>query len=151
MDRRIVSTHSVVYVSETERSYRGVTFPWRGFAELEGQMAEIDRQFSEGAKVRAEAQRVGETEAQFQARVVAYAKAAGWMVYHTFDSRKSEPGFPDLVMVRGEDMVCAELKSEAGRLKPEQAQWIAALGAVEDVDAFVWRPSNWDELMEVLA
>ena len=40
------------------------------------------------------------TEKQFMAQVVELAKLKGWLVYHTYDSRRSEPGFPDLCMVR---------------------------------------------------
>ena len=40
------------------------------------------------------------TEAQLQEMVVARSKALGWLVYHTYDSRRSASGFPDLVLAR---------------------------------------------------
>jgi hypothetical protein len=52
----------------------------------------------------------------------------GWRVYHTWDSRKSEPDFPDLVLVRDRVMF-AELKSPRGRLRKDQAAWLCALRA----------------------
>ena len=45
------------------------------------------------------------TEKQFQSHIVQYAKMRGWLVYHTHDSRRSEPGFPDLVAGKGEGVV----------------------------------------------
>ena len=35
-------------------------------------------------------------EKKFQSQVVRIAKVFGWLCYHTYDSRRSEPGFPDL-------------------------------------------------------
>ena len=32
------------------------------------------------------------SEKEFQATVIEYAKACGWKVYHTYDSRRSDPG-----------------------------------------------------------
>ena len=63
------------------------------------------------------------TEKQFQASVVQCAVLMGWMVYHPHDSRKSEPGFPDLTMARGHKtddgvesrLVFAELKVSEGK------------------------------------
>ena len=37
-----------------------------------------------------------ETEKGFQAAVVELARLRGWLVYHTYDSRRSAKGFPDL-------------------------------------------------------
>ena len=59
-----------------------------------------------------------QTEAQFQAVVIEYAELHGWRVYHTHDSRRSQPGFLDLTMVRPPRLIFAELKSEDGNPKP---------------------------------
>ena len=40
-----------------------------------------------------------QTEDQWQSAVIEYARLMGWLVYHTHDSRHSEKGFPDLVLV----------------------------------------------------
>ena len=47
------------------------------------------------------------TEKEFQAVVVEYAQRLGYMVYHTYDSRRSQRGFPDLVMVKEGRLVLA--------------------------------------------
>lgn len=90
------------------------------------------------------------TEAQLQATVLELALHRGWLSYHTHDSRRSAAGFPDLVLVRGDRLVAAELKSERGRPTPEQRQWLAALGQVTTVDAHLWRPSSWPDIEEAL-
>ena len=41
------------------------------------------------------------TEKAFQTAVVELAELCGWKVYHTYDSRRSAPGFPDLVLGPG--------------------------------------------------
>lgn len=108
------------------------------------------------------------TEAHFQTQVVQLATLYGWRGYHTHDSRRSQPGFPDLVLVRGPELIFAELKTDTGRVRPEQAEWLAALrqvrDAVEDavldrvlrtevpsVDVYLWRPADFDELHGRLA
>ena len=40
------------------------------------------------------------SEAEFQAQVVELARLRGWRTHHHYDSRRSTPGWPDLVMVR---------------------------------------------------
>jgi hypothetical protein len=45
-------------------------------------------------------------ESVFQDQIVGLARFYGWdRVYHTHDSRRSHPGFPDLVLVRGPELV----------------------------------------------
>lgn len=88
------------------------------------------------------------TEKQFQAQVMQLAKLRGWNCYHTHDSRKSAAGFPDLVLVRRK-VLYAELKSEKGELSPEQERWIAALLEAGQ-EVYLWRPSDWPEIMKVL-
>ena len=84
-------------------------------------------------------------EKDFQAQVIRIAKALGWLIYHTYDSRRSEPGFPDLVMVRGDRILYRELKTEKGRLAPHQKIWGEKLSEA-GADYEVWRPSMRDEI-----
>ena len=83
-----------------------------------------------------------QTEKQFQAAVVQFAKLTGWLVYHTHDSRRSEPGFPDLVLVRDDRIIYAELKTERGRMSAAQRTWQEAL-ICAGAEHRVWRPSHW--------
>lgn len=89
------------------------------------------------------------TEKQFQSQVVQLAKLCGWWVYHTFDSRRSEHGFPDLVMVRRKTLIFAELKSESGKLTKEQIDVLGKLEASHP-HVFVWRPSDWQEIERII-
>lgn len=79
------------------------------------------------------------TEAALLSNVRALAKQFGWMAYHTWRSDNSEPGFPDLVLMRPPLLLFRELKSEGGRLKPEQRRWLEELAACGQ-DVGVWRP-----------
>lgn len=89
------------------------------------------------------------SEKAFQAAVIQLAKLTGWMVYHTFDSRRSAPGFPDLVLVR-DRVLFRELKSETGRLSAAQKEWLRGL-TVAGMDVAVWRPSDWTKIKTTLA
>ncbi|MGN8245254.1 VRR-NUC domain-containing protein [Cellulomonas soli] len=82
------------------------------------------------------------TEAVLQSRVLEDARRLGWRGYHTHDSRRSQPGFPDLVLVHPDrGVLFRELKTEKGRLRPEQRTWLDALTQAGQ-DAAVWRPSD---------
>ena len=61
--------------------------------------------------------------------------------YHTYNSRRSEPGFPDWVIV-GQHLMFRELKTERGRLSAAQIAWLDDLKAAGQ-DAGIWRPSDW--------
>ena len=88
------------------------------------------------------------SEKDFQDTVVTLAKQMGWKVYHTYDSRRSEPGFPDLVLVKDRIMFI-ELKSWDGKETPAQAEWMRALGHAEGLVA-IWRPQHWDWIESAL-
>jgi len=90
------------------------------------------------------------TEKEFLQQVRDLADLCGWLVYHTFDARRSPEGFPDLVLVRGDKVIFAELKSEKGRVRPEQRMWLDALDKVRTAEACLWRPSDWDKIVGVL-
>jgi hypothetical protein len=81
-------------------------------------------------------------ERDFQAAVCELAKTLGCLVYHTHDSRRSEAGFPDLVIVGRHGVMFRELKTATGRVTPEQDRWITFL-ARGDANVAVWRPQDW--------
>lgn len=84
------------------------------------------------------------TEKQLQDQIIALAKALGWLVYHTHDSRRSEPGFPDLTLVhpKQQRVLFWELKAEKGRVSVAQKIWLAAFNAA-GIKATIIRPSDW--------
>lgn len=89
-------------------------------------------------------------EADFQATVRAAASFFGWRVYHTHDSRRSDPGFPDLVMVhRTHGLLFAELKAQKGTTTPQQVAWLEDLTHAGH-RAYLWRPSDWPTIEDVL-
>ena len=62
------------------------------------------------------------TEAELQNAVIDLCKLLNWSYYHTYNSRRSVPGFPDMCLVK-DRIIFVELKSEKGRLSPAQRQW----------------------------
>lgn len=80
------------------------------------------------------------TERQFQSQIIMVAKQNGWTVYHTYDSRRSAPGFPDLVLVR-DRVLFRELKTDTGRVSKAQKSWENILTAA-GADFKIWRPMD---------
>lgn len=84
------------------------------------------------------------TEDQLLRCIVALAQRQGWLVYHTHDSRRSQPGYPDLALIhpaRGIHLM-RELKTQKGRVAPKQQEWLDGLTAA-GIDAGIWRPIDW--------
>lgn len=98
-------------------------------------------------------------EAEWQRKVINYARDRGWFVAHFTAAKSSRgrwvtpvaadgAGFPDLVLVR-ERVVFAELKREGGKLRAQQEVWMSKLrwaGATH----FVWEPSDWYDVKDEL-
>jgi len=86
------------------------------------------------------------TEAALLARVMHLCRLYGLLYYHTHDSRGSQPGFPDLVIVSpdgdGQTVLFRELKVNGGRLTFEQKRWGRALRAAGE-DYGVWTPEDY--------
>ncbi len=77
------------------------------------------------------------------------APMLGWrLCYHTLRSKGSQSGFPDRVLVR-ERVIFAELKREKGVLTPAQIEWLNGL-ARAGAEVYVWRPSDLDEIAQIL-
>jgi hypothetical protein len=99
------------------------------------------------------------TERDLSSLVNELARLGRWRLrYHTYTSRGTQygrpaaPGFPDWVFVHPEKrrLLFVELKSESGKVKPEQQEWIDALNLIPGVEAVIWRPSMWNEIVETL-
>lgn len=87
------------------------------------------------------------SEKDFQNGVMKLARFHGFsLIYHVFDSRRSAPGFPDLVLVkpRTGHILYRELKKNKGRVTPDQQTWLDGLTAAGQ-DAAVWRPNDLDD------
>jgi hypothetical protein len=81
------------------------------------------------------------TEAKLQETVRQLCKNLGLFHYHPFDSRRSEPGWPDSVVIGYGGIIFRELKSERGVVSTDQRQvghMIRAAGGSWGV----WRPSD---------
>lgn len=96
------------------------------------------------------------SETAFMAAVIRVAKEHAWLCYHTHDSRRSLPGYPDLTLVRPPhggrpgEAIWAECKVPGGRLTLQQAHWLEVLGQVERTEAVVWVPEAMPEIVKKL-
>lgn len=90
------------------------------------------------------------TENEFLAKVRETCRWMGLAVYHTHRSDRSEPGFPDLVIVGSNAIMFRELKTDKGKVTPPQIYW---LGILEDLglDVGVWRPQDFQMILKELA
>ena len=103
------------------------------------------------AKKKATRKKVVSEVRVFMPEVIAEADRNGWLWFHDYDSRRSRmSGFPDLVMVRGDRLLIAELKVGYRKPSPEQRVWLDALGATA-AEVFTWWPKDWPEIRRVLA
>lgn len=89
------------------------------------------------------------TEKELRQSLVRAARGFGWRVYFTWSSMHSPSGFPDLCMVKGERLVFAELKTESGKVSPDQEAWLADLRAA-GAEVHLWRPADIDAAYRVL-
>lgn len=63
-------------------------------------------------------------EADFLAKVVTIAERESVLLFHAYDSRKTEgKGFPDLVLCGSSRVLFAELKMPGNSLRTEQSDW----------------------------
>lgn len=93
------------------------------------------------------------TEKQFQTEIVQVARQSGFtLAYHTHDSRRSERGFPDLVLVHPglRWVLFVEVKTEKGKLAPDQVRWRDALIATGQ-RWYCWRPRDREAMWVVLS
>lgn len=95
------------------------------------------------------------TEAAFTDQLIELAHIFGWRVSHFRPAMTAHgwrtavsgdgKGWPDLLAVRGNRMIAAELKVGRNKATPEQLAWLAALKAA-GAECFIWTPADWDEI-----
>ena len=86
-----------------------------------------------------------------------------WKMYHQIDmgacpnchrpnySKRIGPGFPDWVLAHENGrLIFAELKSQKGVLKEEQAAWLKTLNVGGGREVYLWRPSDMDAIAQIL-
>jgi len=95
--------------------------------------------------------------------VIELAHLYGWLVAHFRPAQTMHgwrtavsadgAGFPDCVMVHKESgrVIYAELKSEEGKVSPEQQIWLETLAGCPRNEVYLWRPSDLDEIAKVLS
>ena len=91
------------------------------------------------------------TERDFLASVRSLAELLGWACYHTWQSIHSPAGFPDLVMVRPPRIIFAELKVGKRQPTPAQERWLNLLRECPGVEAYLWRPEDWEQIQAILS
>jgi hypothetical protein len=100
------------------------------------------------------------TEAALYRLVAQLARLRGWRVAHFRPARTARgwrtavgadgAGFPELVLAKaGRPVLFVELKTDRGRVRPEQRLWAEALRAA-GAEYHLWRPRDWPEICRVL-
>jgi hypothetical protein len=95
------------------------------------------------------------TEAELQAAVLELLDLLGWRAVHVRPARTAHGwrtplqgptavGFPDILAVRRDRVLGAELKSARGALTAEQERWLDDLSHA-GVECHVWRPTDWTD------
>jgi hypothetical protein len=103
------------------------------------------------------------SEAVLQRHTIALATDVGWRYYHAPDNRPNArgrvqrvvAGWPDLVLVHRERrrIMYRELKTQTGRVAPDQVEWLDLL-RIAGADVDVWRPIDllegriWQQLTD---
>jgi hypothetical protein len=91
------------------------------------------------------------SEKQLMETILQACSLLKYKAYHTFDSRRSEPGFPDLVICGHSRLFFFETKSATGRVTPDQQGWLDALSLVEGPPLVeVIKPATLDRCLALL-
>jgi VRR-NUC domain len=100
------------------------------------------------------------TERDFTAQVIELAHLLGWRVAHFRPAMTARgwrtpvqgdgQGFPDLILVRRDRLIAAELKREKGGVVSEDQRWWLAAFDAAGLETAVWRPSDFDRIAEDL-
>ena len=94
------------------------------------------------------------TENDLLTGVLDIARLTGWRTVHFRPGRTAHgwrtsvqgdgKGFLDVLALRGDRIIVAELKSARGRLTAEQGDWLAAWRAT-GADVHIWTPADYPD------
>lgn len=91
------------------------------------------------------------TERELEDYVEDLLRVHGWHWNHSLDSRRSNPGLPDLICVKHGRIIFAELKKQVdARVSHAQQAWLHELMLNHCVEVYLWRPSDMDEIAKTL-
>lgn len=108
------------------------------------------------------------TETAFLGQVLQVAEMFGWHAAHFRPALTGRgwrtpvqgdlgAGWPDLVLIRGNRLVFAELKTDKGKVSPNQETVLEVLRGLEwigdrepTVRVEVWRPADFETIVETL-
>lgn len=90
------------------------------------------------------------SERDWQQLVVDVARLHRWDVYHTYDSRRSPAGFPDLLLTRPPELMFVELKTATGKVTAPQLAFLDRLERCH-LEVHVWRPQDEERAFARLA
>ena len=155
----MVGQRTVNWINNEKREYRGVVFINPGPFELAAKLDAIDRQL-DGPKERPfsiPAERMP-NETALTNWVIDKCDELGWRVSHFRPARtadgwvtplQGDKGWPDIVALRGERQVVAELK-HATQVDPDQELWLEAFRQIPGTEVYVWRTGDEEAILEVL-
>jgi len=91
------------------------------------------------------------TEAQWEQQIRSMAALLGWTrVYHTYDARGSDKGYPDLTLVSPRfGVLWLETKGRTGRPSLKQIDWIEELQTAGE-HAYIVKPEDYDTVQHIL-
>ena len=102
--------------------------------------------------------RIVVTEKQFSQQIEQLLDLFGWRWCHFRPARTAQgwrtaisgyEGFPDYIAVKGKRLLIAEIKSDKGKLSPEQEVWLDELAACGQ-EVYLWRPAHFEEIARIL-
>ena len=113
---------------------------------------------SEDLKIKLQGYEISERE--FLDSVIDLAHVFGYLVAHFRPAMTKHgwrtavagdgAGYPDLCLVKSERLIYAELKSNKGKVTEQQQRWLGVLKATGKCDVYVWRPCDFQSIVEVL-
>jgi len=102
---------------------------------------------------------IPESEQGFLGAIIELAQLCGWRAHHGRPALSNkgwrtpiqgDAGFLDLVLVRRPRVIIAEIKSDRGRLTPDQQAWLKELEGCLGVESYVWRPRMFEDIVGIL-
>jgi hypothetical protein len=82
------------------------------------------------------------SERAFMQAIRRVAVREGWKAYHTYTSKRSEPGFPDLVLIKPPVVLFSEVKRHGAQPTLDQQRWLEALQCCTQVETYLWFPED---------